>query len=259
MTESGRFRLFPDLSGLRVLVTGAGSGIGLATATLFARAGASVAANHLPGDRAGVERLEALAAQGLRLTCHAGDMASPGGAGAAVGSGVEALGGLDVLVNNAGTSGTREPIPFSDLGALDEEFWQLILSTNLVGPFRAARAAEAALRRAGGAIVNVASVAGLGGDGSSLAYAASKAGLINLTRNLAKGLAPDVRVNAVAPGLTRTPWIADWPEARTAGSLARTMLNRLVEPEDVAESIAFLALQRAITGQTLAVDCGRQF
>ena len=101
------------------------------------------------------------------------------------------LGRLDVLINNAATPGTPDPIPFADLDAMTEAFWGTILNTNLIGPFRCARAAAPFLRQARGAVVNTASVAGLGRRGSSIAYAAGKAGLINLTRSLARALAPE--------------------------------------------------------------------
>lgn len=259
MAFSDRGDILADLKDVRVTVTGAGSGIGLATATLFGRCGASVAANHLASDSAAKDRIAALADQGLKLIPVAGDVSDPEGAQRMIESAQRILGGLDVLVNNAGTPGTPVPIPFSDLDSVSEELWDTVLHTNLRGAFRTSKAAVAALRASKGAIVNVASVAGLGGDGSSIAYAASKAGLVNLTRNLAKGLGPDINVNAVAPGLTRTPWTENWSAARKTASIEKTMLKRFVEAQDVAQTILFLALQRAITGQTLAVDCGRQF
>jgi len=252
-------RIQANLKGVRALVTGAGSGIGLATATLFARCGGDVGCNHLPGDsaaRAAIDRLQGL---GGRIVPLPGDISSGEAAEAMIAEGVDDLGGIDVLVNNAGASGVREPIPFADLDAISEDLWATTLGTNLIGAFNCCKAASRALRQAQGAIVNVASTAGLGGDASSLAYGASKAGLINLTRNLAKGLGPEVRVNAVAPGLTRTPWTENWPEERKTRSIGNTMLRRMVEAEDVAETILFLACQPAITGQTLQVDCGRMF
>jgi 3-oxoacyl-[acyl-carrier protein] reductase len=117
---------------------------------------------------------------------------------------IQAFGCLDYLVNNAGVPCTKEPIPNRDLDRLAEGFWRAILTTNLIGPFRCAKAAAEALQQSGGAIVNTASVAGLNVVGSSMAYGASKAGLINLTKNLARGLAPEARVNAIASARRRT-------------------------------------------------------
>ncbi|TXM88452.1 SDR family oxidoreductase, partial [Methylobacterium sp. WL122] len=180
-----------------------------------------------------------------------------GEAEAMVAAAIATLGGLDVLINNAGTSGTQAPIAFEDLDAMTEDFWNAILSTNLVGPYRCARAAAPALKARRGAIVNTASVAGLGRRGSSIAYSASKAGLVNLTRSLARALAPEIRVNAVAPGLVATPWTANWPEERKAATVANTLMARLAEPEDIAEAMFFLAAGGAyITGETLVVDGG---
>lgn len=246
-----------DLSGKRALVTGGASGIGLATARLLARCGARVAINHLAEDERGPEAAAALREDGLDALAVAGNVADAEDAGRMVGDAVGVLGGLDILINNAGTPGAREPIPFADLEAMTEDFWTLLLSTNLIGPFRCVKAAAGALKEARGAVVNTASIAGLGKAGSSLAYAASKAGLVNLTRNLAQALGPEVRVNAVAPGLTRTPWTDVWPQERKDRSVANTMLQRMVEPEDVAETMLFLCAQKAVTGQTVAVDCGR--
>ena len=115
----------------------------------------------------------------------------------------------------------------------------------------------AALKAAKGAIVNTASVAGLGRRGSSIAYGASKAGVINLTRSLARALAPQVRVNAVAPGLTETPWTNPWPEERKRFTLERVLLQKLAKPFDIAETMLFLAAGAGhITGETIVVDGG---
>ncbi len=246
-----------DLAGKRALVTGGASGIGFAAARLLARCGAAVAVNHLADDPRGEDAAGQLRADGATALAVAGDVSDPGDAARMVGEAVEALGGLDILINNAGTPGAREPIAFSDLEAMTEEFWTKLISTNLVGPFRCVKAAAPALKASRGVVVSTASIAGLGKAGSSLAYAASKAGLVNLTRNLAQALAPEVRVNAVAPGLTRTPWTDVWPQERKDRSVANTMLQRMVEPEDIAETMVFLCAQGAITGQTVVVDCGR--
>lgn len=170
---------------------------------------------------------------------------------------INALGRLDFLVNNAGTPAATAPIPFSDFDALTEEFWQSILMTNLIGPFRCTHEAVGALRQAKGAICSTASIAGVQGSGSSIPYATSKAGVINLTRSLARTLAPDIRVNAVAPGFVESPWNRDWPIERKAQSIERTPLKRACTPQDIAEVIFFLCAGTAmITGQTIIVDGG---
>ena len=246
-----------DLKDRAVLVTGGSSGIGLAAVETFGRCGAKVALNHLPGDARGSEQVERLRGAGIDVVGAPGDVSAPDGAEQMVARAVTDLGRLDVLVNNAGTSNTIDPVPFEDLDAMTEEFWNVILSTNLVGPFRCSHAAAAHLAKTHGSIVNTASIAGLGTRGSSIAYGASKAGLINLTRNLGIALGPEVRVNAVAPGLVDTPWTQPWPEERKRRYVDATMLKRIVKPADVASAILFLAVHPAISGQTLAVDCGR--
>ncbi len=246
-----------DLTGKTALVTGGASGIGLATVEAFARCGATVALNHLPDDARGMQQIERLKAEGHRIVAAPGNVAKPGEAETMVTRAIDALGRLDFLVNNAGTPATPAPIPFSELDRLTEDFWQTILNTNLIGPFRCTHAAVGALRQAKGAICSTASIAGVQGSGSSIPYAASKAGVINLTRSLARTLAPDIRVNAVAPGFVDSPWNKDWPAERKAESVQRTPLKRACRPQDIAEAVFFLCAGGAmITGQTLIVDGG---
>src|ERR1700756_4277837 len=224
-----------NLNGKRVLVTGASSAIGLATVETFARSGATVALNYVPHDPRGTsETIDRLNKEGLSVRAVPGDVSHPGEAQSMVQQVIHAFGGLDYLVNNAGVSCTKEPIPNRDLDRLTEEFWHAILTTNLIGPFRCVKAAAEALRESRGAIVNTASVAGLNVVGSSMAYGASKAGLINLTKNLARGLAPEVRVNAVAPGFVDTEWTRSWPKETRQSAADRAILKRLCTPQDIA-------------------------
>jgi 3-oxoacyl-[acyl-carrier protein] reductase len=257
LPEEALAMIAADLTGKTALVTGGASGIGLATVEVFARCGATGALNHLPDDRRGAEQVERLKAEGHRVVAAPGNVAQPGEAEDMVSRAIDALGRLDFLVNNAGTPATPAPIPFSDLDRLTEDFWQTILNTNLIGPFRCTHAAVGALRQAKGAICSTASIAGVQGSGSSIPYATSKAGVINLTRSLARTLAPEIRVNAVAPGFVDSPWNKEWPADRKTQSVERTPLKRACKPEDIAETIFFLCAGAAmITGQTIIVDGG---
>jgi 3-oxoacyl-[acyl-carrier protein] reductase len=244
-----------DLVGKRTLVTGAASGIGLATAELFARCGARVALNDLVGNRVLDEQVARLSADGFDVFAAPGNVAD--GAEDMVSAAIDRLGGLDHLINNAGTPATRQPIPPSDLDALTDELWDRLLSVNLLGPFRCARAAAPALKKSRGAIVNTASIAGIIGAGSSSAYAATKAGLINLTKALARGLAPEVRVNAVAPGMLDSGWECRWDPADREAKRRDVPLQRIGEPADFAGAMLYLAADAAyVTGHTLVVDGG---
>jgi len=246
-----------DLAGKTALVTGGASGIGLATVELFARRGVKVALNHLPDDARGPAAVERLRADGLAVIGAPGDVSKPAGADKMVRDAIDALGRLDFLANNAGTSATVAPIAPAELERLTEEFWATILATNLLGPFRCTRAAAAALKAAGGAVCNTASVAGRNMAGSSMAYGASKAGLINLTQNLARALAPEARANAVAPGFVDTEWTRPWPTERKQAAIERALLKRACTPADIAAAIVFLCADTGmVTAQTLVVDGG---
>ena len=245
------------LDGRTVLVTGAASGIGLATAELFAARGTRVALNYLPNDERGPAAVERMRANGHAVIAAPGDVSSPHSVEKMVRDAIAGLGRLDFLVNNAGTPATVEPISPGELDRLTDEFWATILGTNLLGPFRCTRAAASALKSAQGAVCNTASVAGRNMPGSSMAYGASKAGLINLTKNLARALAPQVRVNAVAPGFVDSDWTRQWPAERKQASIERTLLKRACTPADIAAAIVFLCADAAmVTAQTLVVDGG---
>jgi ketoreductase RED2 len=232
-----------------VLVTGSSSGIGEATAKAFDGEGARVVVN----SSSSVEAGEAVAASLGDGAYVQADISDADACARLVAATVERFGRLDVLVNNAGVT---EVIPHDDLDAATDEVFRRIFEVNVFGTFRLIRLAMPHLRAdGGGAVVNVSSVAGVRPTGSSIPYAASKAALNHLTALVAKVSGPDVRVNAVAPGLVRTPWTADWgpihEAIKTAAPLARS-----AEPDDIAAAVLDLAASPYVTGQVLVADGG---
>jgi len=246
-----------DLQGKTALVTGGASGIGFATAKMLAGFGCTVAVNFLADDPRGPEAVEKLVAAGGKAIMAPGSVGEAGEAERMVGKAVADLGRLDLLFANAGTPGTRRRITPPELDMITEELWQTLLQVNLLGVFRCAKAAAPALKAAQGAIVSTASIAGLGRAGSSLAYGATKAGVVSLTQNLARALAPEVRVNAIAPGAVDSSWMVEWTNEERQLSIERALLKRRCQPEDLAEVVLFLGFGAAmVTGQTITVDGG---
>ena len=240
-----------ELQGQVALVTGGSRGIGLAIARELADAGAKVAV--VARGEAGAQQ----AAAGLPGEGHRGfacDVADPEAATALVKQVEESLGGLDVLVNNAGV--TRDNL----LMRIKDDDWSAVLDTNLRGAFNLIRAASRGMmKRRGGRIINITSVVGITGNKGQANYAASKAGLIGLTKSVAKELGSrGVLVNAVAPGYIETDMTAELPQAARDALMAQIALERMGRPEDIAPVVRFLAGPGAayITGQTLVVDGG---
>ena len=246
-----------DLAGRTALVTGGASGIGLATAAMLGRNGATVAVNFLVDDVRGREAVAKLKADGIKAIEAPGNVGDATDCERMVKTAIDELGRLDLLVANAGTPGTRRKIEPRQLDLITEELWSTLLQVNLLGVFRCAKAAAPALKDARGAIVNTASIAGLGRAGSSLSYSAAKAGVVSLTQNLARGLGPEVRVNAVAPGAVDSSWMVEWTEEQRRSSAESAALKRRCTPDDIAEVIVFLGFGAAmVTGQTIVVDGG---
>jgi ketoreductase RED2 len=231
-----------------VIVTGSSSGIGAETARLFAATGAGVVINSVRSVAEG----EAVAGSLPDAIYVQGDIAEAGAAQRLVDAALDRWGHLDTLVNNAGTTAV---IPHDDLEAASVDVWRRIFEVNVFATWAMTMAALPALQEAKGSVVNISSVAGLRPTGSSIPYAASKAALNHMTVLLAKVVGPDVRVNAVAPGLIDTPWTADWDFQRAAVA-AVTPLKRIGQPHDVAEVVLALARAAYVTGQVVAIDGG---
>ena len=246
-----------DLKGRTALVTGGASGIGYATAAMLGRNGARVAINFLATDPRGKEAVEKLRADGIDAIEAPGDVSSTADVERMTSDAVGKLGRLDLLVANAGTPGTKRKIEPKELDLITDELWSTVVQVNLVGVFRCAKAAAPALKASCGAIVSTASIAGLGTPGSSLAYGATKAGVVNMTQNLARALAPEVRVNAVAPGAVDSSWMVEWTSDQRRQSIEEALLKRRCTTDDIAEVIVFLGFGAAmVTGQTIVVDGG---
>ena len=240
------------------LVTGSANGIGRAAALRLARAGYDVAINYRRSEddaRRTMAELEALGGRHLALRADVSDDAAVAAMVAAAGG---AYGRLDALVNNAGMTSSTAP---DDLDGVDLAEWDRVFAVNVRGLFQVTRACADRLRAARGSVVNVASIVGLRPGPQPLAYAASKAAVVSLTRTLSRVLAPEVRVNAVAPG-----WIAgEWMQ-RTLGAdydrlmerrAAWTPMKRNVTVADVAETISSLIVSNPyVTGETIVVDGG---
>ncbi|HEY5384401.1 MAG TPA: SDR family oxidoreductase [Acidimicrobiales bacterium] len=238
----------PPLEGQVVAVTGSSSGIGAATASAFAADGAAVLINSARSVTEG----EAVAASLPDALYVQGDITDPEVPERLVAAALDRWGRLDTLVNNAGTTAV---IPHHDVAAATVDVWRRIFEVNVFGTWAMTVAALPALRAAHGSVVNVASVAGVRPTGSSIPYAASKAALNHMTVLLAKVVGPEVRVNAVAPGLIDTPWTADWDVVREVVSQVAP-LKRSGQPEDVAEVILSLARAGYVTGQVVVIDGG---
>jgi 3-oxoacyl-[acyl-carrier protein] reductase len=242
------------LDGKCALITGGGRGIGAATAERFAREGARVGIMG-KGEESLARRKGDLAAQGFEVETFLGNVASREDAARTVEAFIARFGRIDVLVNNAGTAMNRKFLEKTP------EDWDFTLRVNLVGPFLMAQAAAPhMLAQQSGRIVNVTSVRGVEQCGREgvMDYSAAKAGLVSLTKTLAKELAPHVTVNAVAPGHTETDLLRSLPDEVKATMLAGTYLKRFGQPADIAAAILFLASDDAsfITGQHLVVDGG---
>ncbi len=237
-----------------VLVTGGSRGIGRACALGFARGGATVVISYAGNEAAAKETMDLIANAGGKGKAIRFDVADTKACGEAIDSIVKEFGKLDVLVNNAGISIDGLVMRFKD------EDWDKVLDTNLKGAFALMRAATRPMMKAkGGSIVNLTSVVGEMGNAGQVAYSASKAGLIGITKTIARELASrNIRVNAVSPGFIGTDMTAALPEETKAKMMDAIPLARLGSAEDVANAVLFLASDAAayVTGEVLKVNGG---
>lgn len=232
------------------LVTGSSSGIGEATVRRLVALGAQVMVN----SSSSVEAGEQLAGElGEQARYQQADISDEAQCKRLVAATLDAFGRLDVLVNNAGYT---QVIPHADLDAVTDEVFRRILDVNIMGTWYLSRAAVEPLRATGdGNIVNITSIAGLRQAGSCIPYAVSKAGLNHLTRLMANVLGPEVRVNAVAPGLVATPWTESW-DAQHAAVAKNAPLGRSATAHDCAEAVLGILRARYQTGDVVVVDGG---
>ncbi|MEI9932762.1 MAG: glucose 1-dehydrogenase [Rhizomicrobium sp.] len=250
-----------DLKGKAAIVTGSSSGIGASVAMGLARRGANVVINYSKS----AKEADAVAAEvkstGVEVAIAQGNVALDEDCRKIAQAARDAFGRIDILVNNAGTT---KFAGHSDLDALSADDFANIYAVNVIGPFQMIRACVGDLRKSDiGAVVNVSSIAGIEGIGSSVAYAASKGALNTMTLSLARALAPEIRVNAVCPGLVATPWFTERFGAevfeRVKDNYKKTaVLARVADGDEVAKSVIFLATPDSynITGETLLTDGG---
>lgn len=236
------------------LITGGGTGIGRAVCLLLAQKGALVAVNYSRSRDAAEETVQQIVDEGGQAFAVQANVASDTDVRQMIATVNETYGPITALVNNAGI--TRH-IPLQDLQSVTEDVWNELYDVNVKGMFYCARAVTEGMQQAGGgSIVNLGSIAGSTGSGSSLPYSVSKAAVHGLTLSLAHALSPMIRVNAIVPGAVATRWWAGNEERmnRLGGSL---LLQRISSPEDIAHMICAALEQPSMTGQLITVDGGQ--
>ena len=248
-----------QLEGKVALVTGAAVGIGRAIAVAYGRQGAGVVVNYSKSRQEAEETANLIKQAGAAAHMIRADVAQDREVRAMVAETLERFGRIDILVNNAGITAF---VDFPDLEGLTDEIWDRLYAVNVKGTFFCCRAVAPAMRRQGdGRIINIASVAGIWPQGSSIAYSTSKAAVIHLSKCLARTLGPEIQVNVIAPGfVAETRWNVGRPnlEATAQQAAQAAPLKRIGKPEEIADAALFLATRAGfMTGDVMVIDGGR--
>jgi 3-oxoacyl-[acyl-carrier protein] reductase len=242
-----------DIKGKTAIITGGGTGIGRAIALKLAQEGANIVINFSRSINEAEETKQQVEKLGVRGMIYKADVSDNAEVVEMCKKTVEHFGSIDILVNNAGTTNF---VPLEDLDGLLEEYWDRAFGINVKGMFFVSRACSQELIKNKGCIINITSIAGINGMGSSMAYAASKAAGISVTKSLARSLAPNVRVNSVAPGIVITRWV-DGKNDHIEKYGNGTPLGRVAYPADVADTAwGLIKGGDFVTGQTIVVDGG---
>lgn len=247
-----------ELKNAVAVVTGGNGGLGQRICHALAAAGANIAVVYARSAQEAEQVARDLGRHGSTASPFACDVTKSDQVNQLMRDVVQRFGRIDILVNDAAYN---KSIPFQELDSLTLEEWQKIIDINLTGPMLCIKAVAPIMRKQGqGRIVNVSSVAGLGPQGSSIAYAVSKAGLIHLTKCMAVALAPEVLVNCVAPGLLEgTRATANLSPAQIERSSSSALLKKAADKDDVADQVVTMCRTNTMTGQTVVIDSGRVF
>ncbi|MEH7117049.1 SDR family oxidoreductase [Neobacillus vireti] len=242
-----------DLEGKTALITGGSTGIGRAVALKLASLKVNIAINYSSSKEEAVKTLEDVKKFGGNARIYQADVSNCSQVEEMCKAVIQDFGKLDILINNAGATNY---VALNDLDGLLDEYWDRAFNVNVKGAFYTSRSCMLELKKNTGCIVNITSIAGFSGKGSSIAYAASKAAGISLTKSLAHVLAPEVKVNSIAPGIVLTRWV-EGQEDHIRRQSEGTLLGRVATPEDVANmTVAIIQGGDFVTGQTLVVDGG---
>ncbi len=244
-----------DLKDKFVLITGGGTGLGRVTALAMAREGANLAIGYSRSEKEAFSTVEEIKALGSKAIAAKADVSDSKAVNAMVEGVMKEFGRIDVLVNNAAFTVF---VPFADLDGMKEEDWDRLMEVNAKGPFLCCKAVVPIMRKQGGGrIVNITTVSALRPMGSSLGYSVSKAALVQFTRCLAVGLAPQITVNSVAPGSMLTRWVPNRSQESIQKTIEGAPLKRFPELEDVAAAVLMVAKNDSMTGEIITVDAGR--